>query len=241
MNQKEFALIQSQVCNDIYILYSTLQKIAKIHAEGLYQCMDIVKSSPFKYGEEQLVISVNDIIVEVDSANIKHLSLTGKVDQILMHLYFDGVIDANIWKDKEKNPWLHLSYKSILEVITINGEKFYKDFHIDYSQQSNASFVDIHPQSHIHFDSKKDNVEALNIDVPRLTHYPVDVVLGLSISMQNYTPDLFAKLILDNQYVSLCLQSQKRLLAPYFASYADCIRNDGKSDDNIKTQCPYLV
>lgn len=240
MNQKEFAKIQSQVCNDIYILYSTLQKIAEIHAEGLYQCMDVIKSSPFKYGEEQLVMSVDDITINVEPTNIRHLSLTGKIDHILMHLYFEGVIDANVWKDKEKNPWLNISYKSILEVMTIDGEKFYKDFHIDYLQQSNTGFEDIHPQSHVHFSSRNDNVEALNIDVPRLAHYPVDIVLGLSISLQNYAPDLFAKLILDNQYVSLCLQSQKRILIPYYVM-CNGIDGEGKSNKNMKIVCPYLL
>jgi len=86
-----------------------------------------------------------------------------------------------------------------------------------------------HPQYHLHcFDWRNEMKHALKdtdqkrgmlyLNVPRLAHYPLDIVLGIGFCLMNFhTKDVFTKLYQqDREFPRLYQASQERILEPYF-------------------------
>lgn len=86
-----------------------------------------------------------------------------------------------------------------------------------------------HPQYHLHcFDGRNEMKHALKdtdqkrgmlyLNVPRLAHYPLDIVLGIGFCLMNFhTKDVFTKLYQqDREFSRLYQASQERILEPYF-------------------------
>ena len=86
-----------------------------------------------------------------------------------------------------------------------------------------------HPQYHLHcFDGRNEMKHALKdtdqkrgmlyLNVPRLVHYPLDIVLGIGFCLMNFhTKDVFTKLYQqDREFPRLYQASQERILEPYF-------------------------
>lgn len=86
-----------------------------------------------------------------------------------------------------------------------------------------------HPQYHLHcFDGRNEMKHAIKdteqkrgmlyLNVPRLAHYPLDIVLGIGFCLMNFhTKDVFTKLYQqDREFPRLYQASQERILEPYF-------------------------
>ena len=86
-----------------------------------------------------------------------------------------------------------------------------------------------HPQYHLHcFDGRNEMKHALKdpdqnrgmlyLNVPRLAHYPLDIVLGIGFCLMNFhTKDMFTKLYQqDREFPRLYQASQERILEPYY-------------------------
>lgn len=242
MKQSQFEHIKSQVYQKVELLYNVLRSVHNIDAEALGQSKKIVNQSP--YQNECINYSVNDIIIRIPVENAKRFSKTAvnDINDVELHLSMNGLVDANLWGEEGKNPWQSLSFKAVLKICTMEGEHLLKSFHVDQIPVSDPDYKEVHPLSHMHFSERiEGNNACVREDLPRLVHYPLDIVLGLSVALQNYVPQIFDSLCRNSNYLGLCYDSQKRLLAPYFASYADCIREEGKCNESLKAICPYLV
>ncbi len=86
-----------------------------------------------------------------------------------------------------------------------------------------------HPLYHLHcFDGRNEMKHALfdslqnrgmlYLNVPRLTHYPLDIVLGIGFCLMNFhTKDVFTKLYKQDSLFSRLYQtSQHRIIEPYY-------------------------
>lgn len=238
MKKAEFELIKGTICAKIGCLYEALRTIPGIDSEPLNRSKQIIISSAYNVQQEQIYYTVENIRFTVSASNLKHLSAEdGKpIDQVELYLSCNGILDANLYKDDDKNPWKELSFKAELVILTMGGV-YSKIFHVDQICCDNQNYGEVHPFSHLHFMVDGSGT----IDLPRLVHYPFDIVLGLSVALQNYLPDAYAQLKMNSQYIGLCYQSQKRLLKPYIEMYCNGIDSDGKANATIKKACPYLL
>lgn len=245
MNQREFERIQGQICAQMDELYEALRaKVPYANAEALMLCKNTINQSPFEPRDARIQCKIDSVIIRVSVDDIKHLSLPEEDDapnNAELHLSMDGSIDADLWMNHNENPWEKLSFRAELVIITMKG-RYSKSFHVDQIKGNGVASQEVHPQSHLHFSGQNESIrENIYIDVPRLVHYPLDMILGLSVAMQNFAPNTFEKLKEHSIFLHLCYLSQKRLLVPYFNMYTNCIDADGKSNKNIREVCPYLV
>ena len=238
MKKIEFEQIKSSLCAKVGCLYEALRTIPGIDPEPLIRSKQIINEAAYNVQQEQIHYSVDSLKFTISSSNLKHLSTENgnPIDQVELYLSCNGILDANLYKDDDKNPWKELSFKAELVILTMSG-LYSKIFHVDQIFCNNKIYGEVHPFSHLHFMAN----ESDTIDVPRLVHYPLDIVLGLSVALQNYLPDTYAQLKTNSQYIGLCYQSQKRLLKPYIEMYFNGIDSDGKANTNIIKACPYLL
>ena len=244
MKRDEFAQIQRQVCVKVDYLYNALRTIPDINAEALQRAKKLITASPYVDKQEKIQYSVDDIIVSISPNDIKRLSKIPCSEIYLaeLHIRMNGVIDAQLWNYDDMNPWETLTFGVELKILSMKGSLLSKKFHVDQIKGGEISFKEVHPLSHLHFnDTIGDGEGKISINVPRLVHYPLDVVLGLSMTLQNFTPEKFKKLRTKGEYISLCYESQKRILLPYFSSFSNCIDSEGKSNDEVRKLCPYLL
>ena len=131
-------------------------------------------------------------------------------------------------------------------------EKYRKDddnyfqtgFHIDKMGDEDEP-SEMHPLYHVHFlnDSQIKGTEVLAMDVPRLMHHPVDVLLGVLLVYANYNHTDYKKLLENGHFMGLCRNSAKHLLGPYYSglSRMHTMGNKGIIMEYDKSLCPYLT
>lgn len=244
MNRSEFEHIQGQICTQMDELYRALcAKVPYANAEALMQGKHTINQSSFKQRGARIQCIIDCIIIQIDVADIKHLSLpqNDAPNSAELRLSFNGSIDADSWMNRDENPWEELSFGAELVIMTMKG-RYSKSFHVDQIKGNGNGYQEVHPLSHLHFGGRNESVsEDIYMDVPRMVHYPLDMILGLSVVMRNFAPDAYEKLKEHASFIHLCYLSQKRLLVPYFNMYSNAIDADGKSKKNIQEICPYLL
>ncbi len=154
--------------------------------------------------------------------------------------------------DYEKTCDPFISYSFHLYVIgDYQGMTYSWGMHME-KDASNKS-EEWHPLYHLHcFDGRTEMKHALAdnekkrgmlyLNVPRLAHYPLDIILGVGFCLMNFhTKDVFTKLYhQDRVFPRLYRSAQKRILEPYFNAITN---TTGVSTGWVgkKELCPQIV
>jgi len=187
--------------------------------------------------------SVNIVDMEMPIENPKHLRprrLAGNL-KLFVSISMEG--SGKEW-DEGKDCIKSLCFKvEVREKISKDdGNCFQTGFHIDkVGCKDNLS--EMHPLYHVHFlnDSKIDGTVALAMDVPRLVHHPVDVLLGVLLVYANYNQTGYKKLLANAHFMGLCRVSAQHILGPYYHSLSLATWKDGNITEYDKSLCPYLT
>ena len=151
------------------------------------------------------------------------------------------------WNTTSCDPFNSCEFRVSL-IGDYNGIKYTWGMHIDKETRTNLD--EWHPLYHLHcFESRVDSPTSLIDDnqkkgtfllnVPRLMHYPLDIVLGIGFCLMNfYKKEVFKKLYEnDQQFPRLYRKSRDRILKPYLESLAG---NHGSAYEQ-KVLCPQVV
>jgi len=186
-------------------------------------------------------VNIRDLDIPMDAP--KHLipkSLTGKL-KMFVSIKMEG--NGKLWNDNE-DCVKSLNFKVVIKEKNPQDPQkdFHMGFHIDKMDSSDDS-DEMHPLYHVHFinESKIYGTEALSMDVPRLTHHPVDVFLGILLVFANYNLIGYKKLLKDGNFIGLCKVSAKHILEPYYRSLLKVSYQEGTLSEYDKALCPYLV
>ena len=158
-----------------------------------------------------------------------------------------------------KDPFKWLEFNIVIEgtkfiekepIIMITS--YHLDRHIKYEEDGNTEYP--HPLYHFQFGGRKlkyyydpiDTGNLLVFDGPRVTHYPMEAILGIDFILSNFFPHVWAKMKTESsEYVNLIEEYQEMILKPYFHTYAsqwlysfEKLANDKFWNPNII--CPQL-
>lgn len=165
-----------------------------------------------------------------------------------LNISLDMKMIANIddW-DKMNDPLKELSFRVTIRGI---GEKeYYNGFHIDKHHKETLEGEEVHPVYHLQYmpnpnsDSYFDYGSVLDIDTPRVMHYPMDFVLGVGFLTANFFPYAYASLIKNHFFYRIFTDYQYRIWKPYSHTLASFWK---PFDERIltwdpKLLCPYLL
>lgn len=186
---------------------------------------------------------VNIVDMEMPIENPKHLKpgkLKGNL-KLFVSISMEG--SGKDWKEN-KDCIKSLRFKvEVLERNQSDNQKYFQTgFHIDKMDDKDDP-SEMHPLYHVHFlnDSQIEGTEVLSMDVPRLMHHPVDVLLGILLVYANYNKTGFNKLKDDGNFMGLCRNSAEHILSPYYQSLSKVPWNAGLLTDYDKALCPYLT
>lgn len=189
--------------------------------------------------------SISDIKFKVDQSTLKHISPSGFTNvEVVVELDVESKISE--W-EKLNDPFSSLNFRSLIRgTNSKTGKVHYLSFHIDRHNGGNTN--EIHPLYHLQYVQNSkikpkdefDHGETLQLDVPRMMHLPMELILGVSTVLSNFSPSTYSKLIESRQFVNLCTEYQKRIWRPYFNSIENFwLKNPIEWDS--KLNCPYLL
>lgn len=187
--------------------------------------------------------AVNIVDMEMPIENPKHLKPGRLQGNLKMFVSISMEGSGRDWK--ENNDCIKsLRFKvEVLERNQNDNQKYFQTgFHIDKIDDKDDS-SEMHPLYHVHFlnDSQIEGNEVLSMDVPRLMHHPVDVLLGVLMVYANYNKSGYDKLKENVNFMGLCRESAQHILAPYYQSLSKVPWNPGSVTDYDKALCPYLT
>ncbi len=181
--------------------------------------------------------------MELPIENPKHLKPRKLKGNLKMFVSISMEGSGKGWKNEKdciKN--LHFKVEVIEKDQKDSQKKFHTGFHIDMvDDQDDPS--EMHPLYHVHFinESIIEGSEVLTMDVPRLMHHPVDVLLGILLVYANYNQTGYKKLLNNGLFMSLCRNSAKHILTPYYQSLSKVPWTEGVITEYDKSLCPYLT
>lgn len=187
--------------------------------------------------------SIQIVDMELPIENPKHLKPSKLKGNLKMFVSISMEGSGKGWKNEEdciKN----LRFKvEVIEKDQKDPQKYFQTgFHIDMVDDKDDS-SEMHPLYHVHFfnDSLIEGTEVLAMDVPRLMHHPVDVLLGILLVYANYNQTGYKKLLNDGLFMGLCRDSAKHILTPYYQSLSKVPWTEGVITEYDKSLCPYLT
>lgn len=186
--------------------------------------------------------ALNIIDMEMPIENPKHLKPGRLKGNLKMFVSISMEGRGKDWK--EKNDCIKsLRFKvEVLEKDQSDNQKYFQTgFHIDKIDDKDDP-LEMHPLYHVHFlnDSQIEGTEVLSMDVPRLMHHPVDVILGVLLVYANYNKAGYNKLKDDGNFMGLCRDSAEHILKPYYQGLSN-ILSGGFVTAYDKSLCPYLT
>lgn len=220
----------------VNFLKTTLGELAWLHSLS-----DAASSIRENCKGDDWSISITDMELPIE--NPKHLKpgmLKGNL-KMFVSISMEG--SGKDWKEN-KDCIKSLGFK--VEVIERNQadpqKTFQTGFHIDKTDDKDDP-SEMHPLYHVHFlnDSQIEGTEVLSMDVPRLMHHPVDVLLGVLLVYANYNKAGYDKMKQDGSFMSLCRDSAEHILTPYYQGLSKVSWTEGMVTAYDKSLCPYLT
>ncbi|MFF5384326.1 hypothetical protein [Pedobacter suwonensis] len=190
--------------------------------------------------------SIQGLTIPVEKTTLKHIRPMGfSAAEVIVEIDVESNISE--W-DNLNDPFTNLSFRSLMKGTNTKTNKVhYLSFHVD--RHNGAKTNEVHPLYHLQYlqnakskpKDEFDHGESLQLDIPRMMHFPMELILGVSFLLSNYAPLQYAKLVKDRQYINLCREYQHRVWRPYINSlenYWTTPLNQRIWD--AKLNCPYL-
>lgn len=240
MGKKNYRnIVQAQAANldkAVGSLKSTLGDVAWLR--NLAEAASTIRE---KCKGDDWSIQIDDMELPIE--NPKHLKPSKLKGNLKMFVSISMEGSGKGWKNEEdciKN----LRFKvEVIEKDQKDPQKYFQTgFHIDMVDDKDDP-SEMHPLYHVHFlnDSLIEGTEVLAMDVPRLMHHPVDVLLGILLVYANYNQTGYKKLLNDGLFMGLCRDSAKHILTPYYQSLSKVPWTEGVITEYDKSLCPYLT
>lgn len=220
----------------VNFLKSTLGEVAWLHSLS-----DAASSIRENCKGDNWSISIIDMEMPIeDPKHLKPSNLTGNL-KMFVSISMEG--SGKDWK--ENNDCIKsLEFKVVVfERNQLDTQKtFQTGFHIDKTDNKDDP-SEMHPLYHVHFlnDSQIEGTEVLSMDVPRLMHHPVDVLLGVLLVYANYNKSGYGRMKQDGNFMGLCRDSAEHILTPYYQSLSKVPWTAGLATAYDKSLCPYLT
>ncbi|MHB1922948.1 MAG: hypothetical protein ACYCOO_12010 [Chitinophagaceae bacterium] len=190
---------------------------------------------------------IENLKIPVEISILKHIRPLGFSNvEIIVDLELESQIIE--WENLN-DPFTSLSFKSLLKGTNNVTQKIhYLSFHVDRHNGSPTNAA--HPLYHLQYlqNAKAkpkddfDHGDSLQLDAPRMMHFPMELVLGVSFLLSNFSPINYDKLIQNRQYINLCKVYQQRVWRPYINSLDNFwTTNEHQRIWDPKLNCPYLV
>ncbi len=240
MGKKNYrSIVQAQAANldkAVSSLKSTLGDVAWLR--NLAEAASAIRE---KCKGDDWSVQIDDMELPIE--NPKHLKPSKLKGNLKMFVSISMEGSGKGWKNEEdciKN----LRFKvEVIEKDQKDPQKYFQTgFHIDMVDDKDDP-LEMHPLYHVHFlnDSLIEGTEVLAMDVPRLMHHPVDVLLGILLVYANYNQTGYKKLLNDGLFMGLCRDSAKHILTPYYQSLSKVPWIEGVITEYDKSLCPYLT
>ena len=180
------------------------------------------------YNLQKLEFNIKDVPRDTMPNNVKSLKIVLNVE-IHEKASSEKEIVNPIIIDKTKGS--SKAYSFSIEISGMSdGKKVLSHWHLDFDSADANEYI--HPDFHLTFGGKAmkegsdDENDAfgkvLILPSPRLSHPPMDAILGIDFILRNFVKkEVAAKLTSDPQYRSAIKASQNRLWRPYILATAN--------------------
>lgn len=179
------------------------------------------------YNLQKLEFFIKDVPRGTMPNNIKSLKIILNVE-IHEKAYPENEIENPIIVDSTRG--VNKSYTFSIEISGLSeGKKVLSHWHLDFDNGKVNEYI--HPDFHLTFGGegmKEDGEDENNtfgkvliLPSPRLSHPPMDAILGIDFIIQNFVKkDISARITSNSQYKMAIKASQDRLWRPYILATA---------------------
>ena len=210
-----------------------IQSIARILTKEKL-CLD---TSPLTIGYQK-----GNCRVEKLKFNIKDIPRNTNPSLNLLEIF----LDVTYKESKNANiPISDYCFRVTAKGTNQENKKFISSWHLDYDNKDNQEYI--HPHFHITWGGER--VKDLNLgDVllsptPRISHPPMDIILGIDFVLSNFVKaEIYKRIQSDSQYKAAIKNAQEKYWKPYVLSIAYHWCNNKCSQvnyDAIKASCFY--
>lgn len=223
-----------------YLINTLCETRQQQNSIGLHIINDVASNINNNCEGDSWTVDIKEM--ELPIATPRHLKPGNRKLKLKLFVSIKMICSAKSWDAKE-DCIKSLNFKvNVFGIDSSNANNIlHTGFHIDKVEKHDSS-MEMHPLYHVHFinESKIEGIEALSMDVPRLMHHPVDVLLGLLLVFANYNQEVYNKLLNNGNFMGLCRESANHILVPYFKSLSAVSMPGDSVLKDVELLCPYM-
>jgi len=239
--KKESAFLM-ELSSDILKLQQLLEKHVTSNLSAFTRIKSSLDKNKLDYdsGILELSLSKDEIPKHLSHDNIKNLRILFSTK---LEIDYKELIEKN---DPLKK--LEFNIYAYADDLDNDREVIYS-FHLDRHIFEDGDNIpdEIHPMYHFQFGGRKlkekvsDYGQALFFDSPRISHHPMDFILGLDFLLSNFFPHIWKKLQMEGQYKNILKKYQEYFMKPYYLSIANSFDRSLAQNWNAQEIYPQLV
>lgn len=202
--------------------------------------------SGFKTSENKKSISIEleqPLRIDAEEIAIKHIKPGGIIGvEILIdfRIRFDILDYIDLYQNT-----ISSNFNVTIRAIGENGTN-YKGFHFDF-ENSFSDDNQPHPQHHCQFLLNPKEVvdfnygNTLQLDIPRFTHFPMELILGTSFILSNFSPNAFKDLQDNRIFAKLRKDYQTHYWKPYIQKLNAFLESNPDEIESARQIQPYWM
>lgn len=181
--------------------------------------------------------------IDAEEIAIKHIKPKGIIGvEILINfrMRFDTLQYINLYQNANSS-----NFNVTVRAIGENGAN-YKGFHFDFGSSSSEEDQP-HPRHHCQFLLNPEDIvefeygNTLQLDIPRFTHFPMELILGTSFILSNFSPTAFKDLQDDRVFGKLHKDYQSHYWKPYIQKLNAFLESDPAEVELARQIQPYWM
>ncbi|WP_412561411.1 hypothetical protein [Winogradskyella sp. MIT101101] len=212
--------------------------------EAANNCLDFVPEiKGIKYDRKNSWgYEVSDLQIRFSSSDIE--ADIFPVESTISSITVSSKVIGRICRDDyAEDPLYHIEFNLVVKGLTKKGEPLVASWHLDRHPDDSPTEA-VHPVYHFQYGGRKltipnDNYgNHLVLDMPRIMHPPLDLILGVDFVLSNFLGSTRISLCAERPYVNSVAELQYLIWRPYVCSLArywptygtDSSRYEWKSD-----------
>lgn len=152
------------------------------------------------------------------------------------------IVGKIVRPDYAEDPFFHLEFNLVVKGHNKDKKPLIACWHLDRHPDNSPSNT-VHPVYHFQYGGRNLKIKDDNwgghlvLDIPRIMHPPLDLILGIDFVLSNFLGNRRQNLCTERPYINSVIELQRKIWRPYVYALANNWQSYGEDNSRYTWDC----